>query len=85
MPGIDRRYLEAEALWRSGRLAQALASLAAGMADVPGSSKCRRLFTALNGITRIDAAAAAALEDGEVFPKQLVRCAPMLQHEALLI
>ena len=78
MPGIDRRYLEAEALWRSGRLAQALASLAAGMADAPGSSKCRRLFTVLNGIAPIDAAAAAALEDGEIFPRQLVRCAIVL-------
>ena len=66
MPGIDRRYLEAEALWRSGELAQALAGLAAGMADAPGSSKCRRLFALLSGIEPIDAAAAAALEDGEV-------------------
>ena len=65
VPGIDRRYLEAEALWRSGELAQALAGLAAAVADAPDSSKCRSLFAVLNKIEPIGAAAAAALEDGK--------------------
>ena len=64
LPGIDRQYLEAEALWRSGQLAPALASLAAVLADAPGSSKCRDLHALLSVLLARDAAAAAALGQG---------------------
>ncbi|KAK9837107.1 hypothetical protein WJX81_003094 [Elliptochloris bilobata] len=64
VPSIDRTYLEAEALWRSGRLAEALAGLAAVLEDTPGSEKCRSLFAELSSLEQVDAAAAAALAQG---------------------
>ena len=64
IPGTDRQYLQAEALWHSGQLACALAGLAAVRSEAPGSKKCRALFAVLVRVKESDAAASAALAEG---------------------
>ena len=64
IPGTDRQYLQAEALWRSGQLACALAGLAPVRTEVPGLGKCHTLLARLSRVMKSDAAASAALADG---------------------
>jgi hypothetical protein len=68
LDGVDKLYLEAEILWRQGRLREGIGKLETALRLAPGSEKCCDLDARLRKLYGLMEECAEALDSGECFP-----------------